>query len=287
MLVRGVPVFGADGDVREWVGTHTDVTERVMADADRERLFRAAEAARADAEAANAAKTHFLSAMSHELRTPLTAIGGYTQLIDMGLHGSVTPAQQQALGRITRAQQHLLTLINDILSFAKLEAGQAQLEIGEVDVDELCARIEPLVGPQAAAKGVAFAWHAAVGRGEGRAPLRARADRGRVLQIMVNLVTNAVKYTDAGGGVSVESAAAGDWVAISVRDTGRGIPTHMLGAVFEPFVQVAPEAASREGVGLGLAISRDLARKMGGDITAESELGVGSTFTLRLPAGFP
>ncbi|MDB4950185.1 MAG: ATP-binding region ATPase domain protein [Gemmatimonadetes bacterium] len=241
-----------------------------------------AERARAEAEEANQAKSAFLATMSHELRTPLNAIAGYAQLMDMGIHGPVTPKQRENLEKIRRNQAHLLELINDVLNFAKIEAGQVRYEIAEVPVDATLSAVEPLVEPQLRAKGLHYAYR------RGDPSVAACADRERVEQIVLNLLTNAVKFTGPGGRVSLEWEADDARVAVQVRDTGRGIPRDRQHAVFEPFVQVDPALTrSSEGTGLGLSISRDLARAMGGDLTLCSEVGVGSTFTLTLPRGTP
>ena len=241
-------------------------------------LYGAAVRARQEAEAANRAKADFLATMSHELRTPLNAIQGYAQLIEMGVHGPVTDAQREALRRVQKSQQHLLSLINDVLNFAKLEAGRVTYEIGRVPVRELLAGLESLVAPQLAAKAQRFACLPC------EATLAATADAEKVQQILLNLLSNAIKFTAAGGNIRVVARARGDLVHVDVSDTGIGIPADRLETVFEPFVQLARGAeAGRDGTGLGLAISRDLARAMGGDVTVTSTPGSGSTFTLSLP----
>ncbi|MDQ6827876.1 MAG: ATP-binding protein, partial [Gemmatimonadota bacterium] len=167
--------------------------------------------------------------------------------------------------------------INDVLNFAKLEAGRVTVDMGDVAVDGLLSGAVEMVRPQLAAKKLAYTYH-------GGDPLvRARADAERAMQIILNLLTNAVKFTEGGGSVSLEWEATDDEVLVRVRDTGIGIPEEKLGNIFEPFMQVASgNSAVREGVGLGLAISRDLARLMGGDLDVASEAGKGSVFTLRL-----
>ncbi|MGH7720338.1 MAG: ATP-binding protein, partial [Gemmatimonadaceae bacterium] len=239
-----------------------------------------AEQAREEADRANRAKGDFLAVMSHELRTPLNAIGGYAQLLELGVHGPVTETQRDALARIARSQGHLLRLINDVLNFAKIDAGQMQYEITDVAVDEVLAGLEAMVAPQVRAKRLRFTYVTC------DQPLIARADREKLPQIVLNLVTNAIKFTPDGGEVIVECDLAGDRVRVRVRDTGVGIPAERLPVIFDPFVQVH-RALHRpnEGVGLGLAISRDLARGMGGDLTVESAVEEGSVFTLTLPVG--
>jgi PAS domain S-box-containing protein len=250
---------------------------RAHAEADEAR--RRAEAARREAEQANAVKAQFLATMSHELRTPLNAIGGYTQLLEMGVHGPVTAAQLEALGRVQRSQQHLLGLINSVLNYAKLEAGRVTYELTTAPVLEIVRAVESLVAPQARAKGLTLAVEAC------DPPLAVLADVEKARQVVLNLLSNAVKFTPAGGRVTVACAGGAGSVAIEVRDTGRGIHAEQLPRVFDPFVQVGRRLTSEdEGTGLGLAISRDLARGMGGDLTAESVEGEGSIFRFTLPA---
>jgi PAS domain S-box-containing protein len=257
----------------------TDVTERRRAAAERERLLAAAEAARAEAEAASRAKSEFLAVMSHELRTPLNAIGGYAELLEMGLRGPVTPEQREDLRRVRASQRHLLGLINEVLNYAKLQTGTVPYDVTLVRVRDALAGAEALVAPQARAKGLTIAV-AACPPG-----LVVRADAEKLRQILVNLLSNAVKFTDARGSVELACAGIGAHVRVTVRDTGIGIAADQLDRIFEPFVQVRSGLTrTAEGTGLGLAISRDLARGMGGELTAESTPGRGSMFTLTLPA---
>ncbi len=235
-----------------------------------------AESARAEAERANQAKARFLAAMSHDLRTPLNAIGGYAQLIEIGARGPVTDEQRRDLVRIQASQAHLLRIIDDLLAFARLEAGHVQYRLQALPSAATLASAAAMVEPLAQARGIAFAVHPEADRAGA-----ARADPDRALQILVNLLTNAVKFTPPGGRIELRADRTAGSVRWQVRDTGIGIPTDRLAAVFEPFVQVG--GAGGDGVGLGLAISRDLARGMSGDVDVESEVGVGSTFTLRLP----
>ncbi len=264
------------------------------ADADAARIL--ADAARKDAEHANRAKTVFVTGMSHELRTPLNAIIGYTELMEMGLRGPVTPEQLDALSRIRRAGAHLLGLINDVLNFARLKALRVRFSLADVPVAEVLDSAEAMIEPQALTKGLAFERVAC------DPALTVHGDREKILQVLLNLLSNAIKFTRRGGrltlaaespdpGLGTARQVAGETsriessVRFTVRDTGRGIAADELRTIFEPFIQVGRHlTGTDEGTGLGLAISRDLARGMGGDLTAASTLGVGSTFTLTLPA---
>ncbi len=273
------PFTEPDGTRSGVIAHGYDVTEQVLARREVERLLKESEQARAEAEAANRAKADFLASMSHELRTPLNAIGGYVDLLDLGIHGPVTEDQRQALTRIATNQRHLLTLINDILSYAKLEAGHVEFDIRPMAVAEVLSSVEPLVAPLAEAKGIAYSVR-------GCDPsLQLSGDEERVRQILLNLVGNAVKFTPSGGWVLLTCDRDAEWVNIHVRDNGPGIPAEKQRRIFEPFVQVDRRLNTpQEGVGLGLAISRDLVRGMGGELSVESAPGEGSTFTLRLPA---
>ncbi|HET9684422.1 MAG TPA: PAS domain-containing protein [Gemmatimonadaceae bacterium] len=255
-----------------------DIGQRKRDEAEREHLLELAEEARREAEAANRAKSEFLAVMSHELRTPLNAIGGYAELMELGIRGPITPEQRADLARIQQSQRHLLGLINGVLNYARVEAGAVHYAVSDVTLEDVLSTCEALVMPQVRTQGLTLE------REPCDPSLRVRADAEKLQQVLLNLLSNAVKFTEPGGEVRVRCEAADKTVRIEVRDTGIGIATEQLSRVFEPFVQVdAKLTRTREGTGLGLAISRDLARGMGGDITATSDPGKGSTFVLELP----
>jgi len=234
--------------------------------------------AAAEADQANRAKSDFLATMSHELRTPLNAIAGYVELLEMELRGPVTEQQRSDLSRIRHSQQTLLSIINDILNFARLESGRVEYHVRDVPLAEVLSGMEPLIHPQVQARGLRFESCRA------DPALRVRTDPEKLQQILLNLLSNSIKFTDPGGSVALGCDARDGHVLVRVRDTGRGIPEDKLEAIFEPFTRVEnAHTRTTEGTGLGLAISRDLARAMGGDLTAESEPGKGSAFTLVLP----
>ena len=236
------------------------------------------EAARAEADEANHAKSQFLAVMSHELRTPLNAIGGYAELIELGIHGPLTDQQREALRRVQKSQRHLLGLINGVLNYARIEIGSVNYDIEPVSTEDVMSTCEALVAPQARMRGLDLDVAVCA---DG---LHVLGDREKIQQILLNLLSNAIKFTEPGGRVSVDCTSTPTTVRMSVSDTGVGIAPEKQDAVFEPFVQVdARLTRTQEGIGLGLAISRDLARGMNGDLTLESRMGEGSTFTLILP----
>jgi signal transduction histidine kinase len=216
--------------------------------------------------------------MSHELRTPLNAIAGYAELLQLGIHGTITEQQGHALGRIQASQRHLLGLIDEVLTHAKLETGTAHYQLSSVNASEAIVKAEGLVAPQAWTRGVVLTVTSCP------ADVFLRGDPEKVQQILLNLLSNAVKFTPRGGRIDIDCVLTDAGVRITIRDTGIGIAADMLDQIFEPFVQVRSELTRDvNGTGLGLAISRALARGMDGNLTVESDVGRGSTFTLTLP----
>ena len=237
-----------------------------------------AEEARQAADEANAAKGQFLRMMSHELRTPLNAIGGYVDLLEAGVRGPLTPAQQDDLGRIRSAQGRLLSLINDVLNFAKLEQGLISFEIRPLQVASVLKAVEPMIDTQLRVKEITFECDTC------GSDLTVSADSQKLGQILLNLLSNAVKFTPVGGRIVMSAKREEATVLLSVSDNGPGIPPERLRAVFQPFVQVDSTLTRvHGGSGLGLSISRELAHGMGGTIAVQSKPGAGATFTVSLP----
>ena len=234
------------------------------------------------ADAANRSNAEFLAVMSHELRTPLNSIGGYVDILGMELHGPLNESQKSDLDRIKRSQEHLLGIINDILNYTRLEATQLQFDIIDVPIKALIADFDAVVSPLARAKSVDYECESPPGN------VYARVDPDKLRQIMINLVSNAVKFTPEGGRIRVSGTLNEHSVSIHVEDNGFGIPADKQEAVFEPFVQLDRGLTrTTDGTGLGLAISRGLARGMGGDIQLKSDVGVGSVFTVTVPLAHP
>lgn len=248
---------------------------------DNARLFAAESRARKEAEIANQSKVDFLRAMSHEFRTPLNAIGGYTQLLLTGVRGELTAVQRRDIQRIERNYLHVTTLINDILSFTRLETGRVEFHFKRVAVKDLLGELEGYVGPDAGNDGKKRLTVRPTGT-----DVTVWADPAKTTQILVNLVTNALKHTPPETHVDVwsDGPRSTNRVRIHVRDNGPGIDPEKQRTIFEPFVQLG-RSLNRpiDGLGLGLAVSRDLARKMHGDLSVTSTVGKGATFTLTLP----
>ena len=255
-----------------------DVANRGALALDNAQVYDLALVLQRSAETANRAKTAFLGAMSHELRTPLNAIGGYIDLLDMGLRGPVTERQHADFARVKTNQQHLALLITEILNFVRVGSGRVPYALSDVKACESMTHAIELIEPLFGQKGIVFDGIV------GDSSIVARADPERVAQILINLLSNAIKFTPAGGHISANCAATADTVTLRVSDTGIGIAAEKHDAIFEPFIQLKESLSDREsGVGLGLAISRDLARAMNGDLTVESAEGKGARFTLSLP----
>ena len=269
-----------------------DVTDRKRAE-ERAAELEEERLARAEAEAANRAKSEFLAMMSHELRTPLNAIIGYAEVLTLGIPGPLSDTQQSHVGRILTSARHLLGLVNEVLDLSRLDAGgRLSLEQGISRADQTIEAALAVAEPLAEARGISITLDR-----DGLDAVRYKGDESRVRQILVNVLSNAVKFTEPGGRVTLKGGVAnqpapearlpgvGPWAFLRVEDTGIGIPPEKLLAVFDPFVQVdSSHARSREGSGLGLTISRRLARLMHGDLSVESTVGKGSAFTLWLPA---
>ena len=268
-----------------------DITDRKQAEERSQQLAFEREA-RLEAEAASRAKSEFLAIMSHELRTPLNAVLGYSELLELGISGPLTDKMREQVGRIRMSAKHLLGLVNDILDLAKVEAGRLSVSSEPASASGTVGAAIALIQPQAAARGLELT----VVPDVGASPVYLGDDE-RVRQVLVNLLSNAVKFTAPGGKITVEvgRTASPDssarlhahrhYVCFRVTDTGSGISEDKLLAIFDPFVQAdSGHSRAREGSGLGLTISRRLARLMGGDLTLATKVGEGSTFTLWLPA---
>jgi signal transduction histidine kinase len=246
-----------------------------------ERARNEAETARAEAERANNSKTDFLAVMSHELRTPLTAIMGYEELLSDGITGPVTELQKQQLGRINASARHLLGLIDEILTFARVDIGRERVRWESMSINHTLTDAAALVQPMAADKKLGFVVELLE---EDQA---IQTDGTKLRQMLVNLLSNGIKFTDEGE-VRVACAVDSGNLEVRIADTGVGIASENFEDVFEPFWQ-AEQTATRKtgGTGLGLSVTRKLARLLGGDVTVVSRMGAGTTFLLTLPMKAP
>lgn len=236
-----------------------------------------AEAARAEAESANGAKSDFLAIMSHELRTPLSAIMGYQELLADGITGPVNEQQSQQLGRIKASARHLLTLIDEILTFTRIDAGREEVTVEHASLATILEPATEIIEPLARARGL----HIEVMLPPN--PVVVETDAMKVRQMIVNLLSNAVKFTDRGR-IILSGDQRGDQLIITVEDTGIGISSDQFERIFEPFWQVEQKATRRAGgTGLGLTVTRRLAMLLGGDVSVKSTPGEGTTFTICIP----
>jgi len=289
-LMAGKKVFGAItfvGATRERGFSNDDIelaeglAARSSVALENARLYAAALLLKDKAEDAAKSATKFIATLSHELRTPINAIFGYVELMTREIHGPVTAEQRTDLERIGTNQRHLMVLINELLNYIRVGSGRVVYDKVPVPLADSANRALQVLELPLGEKNlscVILGEHAAT----------ACADEHAIHQILVNLLSNAIKFTDMGGEITLLfDYTDATTVSVSVSDNGRGIPSDKLDLVFEPFVQARHDDAVHGGIGLGLPISRELARAMDGDLTVESSAGVGSTFTLTLPAEHP
>jgi PAS domain S-box-containing protein len=268
--MRGRVITDARGLPCRVVGVAVDTTERKVDELQREELLK-------QARLASEAKSHFIGVISHEFRTPLTAIIGYTDLLSSGISGALTPAQDRQLERIRASAWHLTQMVDEILTFSRIEAGRETVHFEEVDVCFVGRECVSLMAPAAAAKGLGIVCELP------DATLNVSCDGGKLRQILLNLLGNAVKFTEKGGIVLRIRIDGGD-VELCIQDTGMGIPPQDIDRIFERFWQSGRDGThNASGAGLGLTVSRHLADLLGGTLSVESEVGVGSVFHLRLP----
>jgi signal transduction histidine kinase/AmiR/NasT family two-component response regulator len=261
----------------------TDNTARQQVEEERKRFASALqetniklESAKSVAEKANLAKSEFLSSMSHELRTPLNAILGFAQLMSQSAPPP-TASQTRRVGQILQAGWYLLKLINEILDLAVIESGKLSLSKESVSLSEVMNECQAMMEPQAQQRGIVMRFP------RFDAPVFVNADRTRLKQIVINLVSNAVKYNTEGGTIIVSCTASGsERIRLSVKDTGAGLPPEKLAQLFQPFNRLGQEASGVAGTGIGLVMSKRLANLMGGVLGVESTVGVGSTFWCEL-----
>lgn len=296
-LTRAIPVRDTAGRVVRWLGTDTDITDRIEAEAERTRILERERLARAEADRRRAELEHIarsrarlIRGFSHDVKNPLGAADGFLQLMEEGTLGELTPRQQESVARVRNAIRTALELIDDLLTVARAQAGEIEVEPEPTDLLSLLRTVSESYQARAAAEELELTTELPA------ALPTIVTDPARVRQILDNLLSNAIKFTDRGGitisarvsdvGPDMNGSArrAGPWLAISVSDTGRGIPPEKKHLLFQEFGRVS-QSENAEGSGIGLSISQKIAHALGGRITVESEIGKGSTFTLWLPVG--
>jgi len=279
----------ATGEVTALVGTLLDITERTLQQqelaASRDELERQVEqrthelsAARDMAEQANRAKSMFLSRMSHELRTPLNAVLGFSQLLELDPQIAASQRASAQISHIHKAGDHLLAMIDEVLDLARIETGDLRLSPEAVEIGPLVAECVTLATP------LSNRYQVSIGTERMDDGFCVRADRMRLRQILVNLITNAIKYNRPGGSVTIALQPCGAQVDIAIRDTGLGMKAEQLAQMFQPFNRLGAESRDVEGTGLGLVIAKQLCEAMEGSLRVDSAVDVGSTFTVSLPA---
>lgn len=290
IVSRGTPIgimlletnVGRRGFDHRDVAMLNELARRIASALENARLLRDAQQAREEFRIANKVKGDFLAAMSHELRTPLNAIAGYCQLMMLGLRGTVTDEQKEDLAKIIQNQNHLLVLINSILNYSKIEGGEINYEMSKISIVEILDEMSDTIRKRLSDGNLSIVCESPEIRHGG--DVSVVADKEKVKQILMNLLTNAVKFSPEGGVIAAGYKVRAKHVHLYVRDNGPGISVDKIKNIFEPFVQIDRSLNTvHEGVGLGLSISRDLARAMGGDIMVQSEEGKGATFTVTFP----
>jgi PAS domain S-box-containing protein len=277
MMVRAVPIIEKCGRPSEWIGVHTDITERKRAEEDRAALLEREREARTDAERANRAKSDFLAIVSHELRTPLTSIISYAELIASDVGGSLSDKHREFVERIDASAWHLTDLVDQILEFTRLEAGRVVVRYAATDIRGVIAEATADVLPMAHAKGLSLQVRVP------EHPAMLITDGAKVRQILLNLLSNAIKFSPEGE-IELSATCFADRMTLQVRDSGPGIASEHLERIWDSFWQAENPLTRRAGgTGLGLAIVRRLSSLLGGSVYAESCLGEGSTFTVVLP----
>ncbi len=281
--MQAIPQPSSTGELTGYVGTLTDISHRKQAELE-------LQAAKIAAEKANQAKSQFLANMSHELRTPLNAILGFSQLLIH--HPSLLPEQQEQIAVIHRSGEHLLSLINDVLELSRIEAGQTTRITNEFDLVEFLSTLEQLFSHHAQRKGLELRFEPVP-----ILPHHIQTDERKLRQVLINLIGNAIKFTQQGSvTVRVDHAATLSLsqlpistphsLSFQVSDTGPGIPADELDSIFEPFFQAKTHSSNQEGVGLGLSMSQQFVRLLGGELTVSSVLGQGATFQFEIPVEF-